>query len=129
MGHALTTPLLPQRIPEPELESIELTEISNWHNVDLADPPSTSGHGPGPPPTTEENEAVAPPPPDLGSQKGPENEVDPGTPPSPDNEPADIQAATYAAKGKAKVSRTVRDVGNAAQREMHPAERSLDSEE
>jgi hypothetical protein len=42
----------------------------------------------------------------------------------------DVQAALYAAKGKAKESRrisgTTRDVGNAAQRELRPDERSLD---
>jgi hypothetical protein len=47
-----------------------------------------------------------------------------------DSQPVDLQAATYAAKGKAKVSRrisgTATDVRNAAQRELQPAERSLD---
>jgi hypothetical protein len=152
MDYAFSTPLLPQRVPEPKPDltidpsadpsfdwahwmnaedpptEIQLAE-TNWHNVDPAHPPSTSGHAPGPPPTAEEDEAVTPPPPDLGSQKEPEYQVDHGTPLSPDNEPEDLQAAIYAAKGKAKVPGTVRDVGNAAQRELHPAERSLDSGE
>jgi hypothetical protein len=49
---------------------------------------------------------------------------------SADSEPVDLLAAIYAAKGKAKESRhisgTARDVGNAVQRELQPAERSLD---
>jgi hypothetical protein len=48
-----------------------------------------------------------------------------------DSQPMDhLQAAIYAAKGKAKELRripgTARDVGNADQRELQPAERSLD---
>jgi hypothetical protein len=47
-----------------------------------------------------------------------------------DSEPGDPQAAIYAAKGKAKLSRrisgTARNVGNAAQRELQSDERSLD---
>jgi hypothetical protein len=47
-----------------------------------------------------------------------------------DGQAMDPQAAIYATKGKAKqlrrVSGTARDVGNAAQRELQPAERSLD---
>jgi hypothetical protein len=42
----------------------------------------------------------------------------------------DLQASMYAAKGKGKKSRSIAgtaiDVGNAAQREFQPAERSLD---
>jgi len=49
---------------------------------------------------------------------------------SSDSEPVDPQAALYAAKGKAKELRrtpgTARDVGNADQSELQPAERSLD---
>ena len=45
-------------------------------------------------------------------------------------QPVDPQAATYAVQGKTKESRhisgTTRDVGNAAQRELQPDERSLD---
>jgi hypothetical protein len=46
---------------------------------------------------------------------------------SADSQPVDLLAAIYAAKGKAKetrrISSTARDVGNAAQRELQPAER------
>jgi hypothetical protein len=90
-----------------------------WRKVDPAHPPSTSGHGSGPSP-------------DLEPQKEPEDDVvpGPGSPTSPDNQPVDLQAAMYAAKGKAKVPGTTRDhVGNAAQRDLQPAERSLDSGE
>jgi hypothetical protein len=85
------------------------------------------------------------PSPNLGSPKDPKDEVDPGSPPSLDPElhldhqplsadpqPVDpqLEAAIYAAKGKAKESRrisgTARDVGNVAQRELQLAERSLD---
>ncbi len=83
------------------------------------------------------------PSPNLGSPKEPEDEVVPRPRPSPDPElhlghqslgadsqPVDLQAAIYAAKGKAKESRrissTTTDVGNVAQRELQPAERSLD---
>jgi hypothetical protein len=94
-------------------------------------------------PTEPEHEVVTgPPSPNLGSPKEPEDEVAPGPSPSPDAElhsdhqslgaasqQADLLGAIYAAKGKAKVSRrisgTARDVGNAAQRELEPAERSL----
>ena len=45
----------------------------------------------------------------------------------------DLQASMYAAKGKAKESRsiagTARDVRNAAQRELQPVERRLDPRE
>ncbi len=110
-----------------------------------------SGHAPGP--LTDklhpypESEMHSPSP-GAGSPTGPpEREVVPRPPPSPDNEtplddqslsagsqPPDLQAAIYAAKGKAKESRrisgTTRDVGNAAgnttQRELQPAGRSLD---
>jgi hypothetical protein len=86
------------------------------------------------------------------SNPGPSTEpkdegVPPGSPPLPnpepgldhqssseDSQPLDPQAAAlYAAKGKAKqlrrVSGTIRDVGNAAQRELQFAERSLDPRE
>jgi hypothetical protein len=73
----------------------------------------------------------------------PEDEVVHGPPTSPDpdhqslstdSQPVDLQAAIYAAKGKAKVSRRIsgaaRDVGNhAAQGDLQPAERSFDSGE
>jgi hypothetical protein len=49
---------------------------------------------------------------------------------NPDDQEMARQAAIYAAKGKAKqlrrVSGTARDVANAAQRKLQPAERSLD---
>ena len=89
-----------------------------WTNAEDPPPrtdlPSTSGHA-GSPPTQPEHEVVTPP---SGE--------------SPDSEPLDPQAALlYAAKGKAKVverriSGTARDVGNAAQRELQPAEMSPD---
>ena len=105
---------------------------AHWYKVDPAHPPSTSGYGPSPPPAMpEENEAVTPTSdpesPDLSPLKQPEDEVLPGPPPSPDNQPVDLQAAIIAAKAKAKVPGTTRDhVGDAAQRELRPAERSLD---
>jgi hypothetical protein len=86
------------------------------------------------------SEVMTPPSSNVGSPKEPENEVVHEPPPTPeltdpeslnaDSQSVDIQAAIYAAKGKAKVSRrisgTARDVGNAAQRELLPAEMSLD---
>jgi hypothetical protein len=110
------------------------------YQVDPLNPPSTSGYAPGPPPTEPEHEVVTPPPSNLGSPKEPEAEVVPGPQTSPDldhqslsaeSQPVDLQAAIYAAKGKAKESRrisgTTRDVQNhAAQRDLQPAERSLD---
>jgi len=73
------------------------------------------------------------PSPNLGSPKEPEDGVVPGPDHqslSADSQPEDPQAAIYAAKGKAKESRhisgTARHVGIAAQRELQPAERSLD---
>jgi len=75
----------------------------------------------------------------------PEHEVVHGQPPSPEltdpehqslsanSQPVDLQSIIYAAKGKAKESRrisdTARDVGDEAQRELQPAERSLDTGE
>ncbi|KAF8491685.1 hypothetical protein F5888DRAFT_1892057 [Russula emetica] len=91
---------------------------AHWYQVDPMNPPSTSGHAPGPPPTEPENEVVTPPSLDLGSPKEPEGEVGHGPPPSPeltdpehqssstDSQPVDLQAAIYAAKGKAKESRS-----------------------
>jgi hypothetical protein len=87
-----------------------------------------------------------------GSPTVPEDEVVPGPPPSPSTDPElhldhpsssadlpaadsqppspDLLASIYTAKGKAKVSRRVsspaRDAGNAAQRELQSAGRSLD---
>jgi hypothetical protein len=84
--------------------------------LSVAHPPSTSAGLP----TEPEHEVGTPPPPIPGS-------ADPELPSdhqslSTDSEsqPEDLQAAIYAAKGKAKVPRsisgTTRDVGNAAQR-------------
>jgi hypothetical protein len=77
-----------------------------------------------------------------GSKKEPEYDVFYGPRPTPELTDPElhlddqslsldgVQAAIYAAKGKAKESRrisgTTRDVGNAAQRELQPDERSLD---
>ena len=118
------------------------------YQVDPLNPPSTSGHAPSPPVHEPEHEAVTPSPPssNLGSPKEPEDEVVPEPKSSPDPElhldhqslstesqPVDLQAAIYAAKGKAKESRhisgTAIDVGNAVQRELQPGERSLDQGE
>ena len=80
---------------------------------------------PYPPPPTELEHEVAPPLPNLGSPETPEDEMT-------EDEMA-RQAAIYAAKGKAKVLRrisgTASSVGNAAQRELQHAERSLDPRE
>ena len=142
----LNAPDPPPRSPPKEFGA------AHWSKVDPAHPPSTSGYGPSPPLSMpEENEAVTPPSaaPDLEPQKEPESEVLNEAPPRLDPElhldpqslstdsqladDADLQAARYAAKGKAKESRrihgTARDVGNAVQRELQPAERSLDSRE
>ena len=89
--------------------------------------------------------APAPRPAASTPPKEPENEVIHGPPPTPEStdpelhsdpqslgtgsQPVDLQAAIYAAKGKAKESRrisgTARTVGNAAQRELQPAESRL----
>ena len=102
--------------------------------------PSTSGHAPGPPPTESGSAEYSP----LSGAASPmEHEMIPEPPTSQDlghqlehqsliadPQLIDLQAATYAAKGKAKESRhisgTARDVGNAVQRESQPFERSLD---
>jgi hypothetical protein len=81
--------------------------------------------------STEFPESVTHPP----SPKEPDVEVVPGPPPSPgltnpelhsDRQPVDLLAAIYAAKGKAKQSRRIfgaaRDLGNAAQWELQPAD-------
>jgi hypothetical protein len=112
------------------------------YQVDPLNPPSTSGYAPSPPEPEHEVVTPGPLPSNLGSPK-PEDEAVPRPPSSlnpelpldhqslsTDSQLADLQAAIYAAKGKAKESRgisgTARDVGNAAQRESQPAERSLD---
>jgi hypothetical protein len=100
-------------------------------------------------PTVPEHEDETPSSPNLGSPKEAEHEVVPGPPSTPEStdpedpqslsagvQPEDLraamyanedlQAAIYAAKGKGKESRsiagTARVVGNAAQRELQPAE-------
>ena len=122
-----------------------------------------SEYGPGPPPTGLEPSWTGPPPTEFysttvgpsplpdGPEAGwrpsePEHEVVGEPPTSPDSElhpdhqslsagaqPADLLAAIYAAKGKAKESRGIsgiaRDVKNAAQRELEPPEWSLDPRE
>jgi hypothetical protein len=70
------------------------------------------------PPTETEHDVVTPPSPNLGgSKKEPES--------STGSQPEDLQAAIYAAKGKAKqlrrISGTARGVGNAAQRKLQLA--------
>jgi len=116
-------------VPQPNPNPRPSTEFDSDRNL-------MSAHQP-------EHEEVTPPSPNLGSPNEPEDEVVPGPPPSPDlelhldhqsssadSQPVDFQAAIYAAKGKAKESRrtsgTARDGGNAVQRELQPAERSLD---
>ena len=98
--------------------------------------------------TVPEHEEVTPSSPNLGSPKEPENEVVPRPPPTPESSDPqslstavqpedlraamygneDLQASMYAAKGKGKESRSITStagaVGNAAQRELQPAERS-----
>jgi hypothetical protein len=126
--------------PPPEPVSPNEAHV---YQVDPPNPPSTSGYAPGPSPTEPKHEVETPPSSNLGSPKEPEDEVVPGPLTSPDldhqslsadSPPPDLQAATYAAKGKAKESRrisgTARDVRNAVQRELQPTtERSLDSGE
>jgi hypothetical protein len=102
-------------------------------------PPKPLKAGPpkiGPPPSPDSDSELTL---NLGPLKEPEDEVVPGPPSTPDPElhsdhqslsagsqGEDIQAAVYAAKGKAKESRSIagisRDVGNAAQRELQPDE-------
>jgi hypothetical protein len=68
------------------------------------------------------------------SNAGPSNPGLPTEPvvtlPSPNSQPLDPQAALYASKGKAKLERRVpgaaRDIGNAVQRKLQLAERTLD---
>jgi len=88
----------------------DLSFEQNYHPASVMHPPSTSEGPPLPSP-----ESTDPgPSSSTGSQ----------------SDDSEIQAAIYAAKGKAKVSRriygTAEDVGNAAQRELQPDERSLD---
>ena len=139
----------------PEHESEEVTPPSTGAGLltvpehEEVTPPSP-GTGSS---TVPEHEEATPPSPDLGSPEEPENEVVPGPPSTPEStDPEDpqslsagvqpeglraamyanedLQAAMYAAKGKAKESRsiagTATDVGNASQRELQPAESSLD---
>jgi len=101
---------------------------------DQADQAQVEQHSPSPGaglPTESEHEVVTPP----SSQKGPEYDMVHGSTPSTelsdpghqssstDSQPEDLQAALYAAKGKAKEARrifgTARDVGDAAQRELY----------
>lgn len=106
------------------------------------EPPSTEFHYPGSPktppmtpPTTESYSYPGPP-------TEPENEVAPEPAQSSDSElqldrpslsadqqPVDLGAIIYTAKGRTKqmrhISGTTRDTGNAAQRELQPAERRL----
>jgi hypothetical protein len=99
--------------PPPGLPSPKGFSQAHKYPVD-PNLPSTSGSVPSPPEPEPEPEVVTPSPP--SSNLGPPNE--------PEDEAA-RQAAIYAAKGKAKVSRrisgTATDVGNAAQRELQPA--------
>jgi len=114
-----------------------------WANAE--DPPprpvalkevgQASGYAPSPPLAEPEHQVVSPSSQlsSLGLPKEPEDHVVPGPDHqslSADSQWDDRQAAIYAAKGKAKVTRrisgTAGDVGNAAQRELQPAERSLD---
>jgi len=84
-------------------------------------------------PTVPEHEEVTPPLPDAGLPTVPEHEVATSADSQPVDPQAAIDAARYAAKGKAKVERrisgTARDVGNAVQKELQPVKRSLDPRE
>jgi hypothetical protein len=125
----------------PQPKSASPNEVDQAHRVQ-----------PNPRPSTEpEPEVVNPRLPNLvGSSKGSDADSEPEDsesdddevvqePPSSPNpelhqpssagsEPVDLLAAIYAAKGKAKVAGTARDVGIATQSELQPepAERSLD---
>jgi hypothetical protein len=108
------------------------------YQADDGNQPSTSGYAPSPPEPGHEV-VTNPPSPNQGSSKDPQDGVSPPSldpelyldhqPLSANSQPVDPQAALYAAKGKAKVSRrisgTARDVGNAAQRELQPVKRRL----
>jgi len=113
--------------PSPRPASPEEFGQAHKFQVDPLDPPSTSGYAPSPP-EPEHEVATTPPSPNLGSPK--ELEDHQSLSADSDPQPVDPQAAIYAAKGKAKESRrisgTARDVGIEAQRELQPAERSLD---
>jgi hypothetical protein len=102
-------------------------------------PPSTEFHYPGSPKTPPTTESYSYP----GPPTAPENEVVPEPAQSPDSElqldrpslsadeqPVDLGAIIYTAKGKTKqmrhISGTTKGIGNADQRELQPAERSLD---
>jgi hypothetical protein len=123
----------------PPLGSASPEEFSQAHRyqVDPLNPPSTSGYAPSPPEPEHEVVTPSPLPSNLGSPKAEDEAVArPPSSPNPelpldhqslsaDSQLVDLQAAIYAAKGKAKESRrisgTARDVGNAAQRELQPA--------
>ena len=138
-GPMLNTPTHVQNLPAvEEPPSIELVENSNFEG-------QASGYGSGPPPTEFYSTTVEPSPsPDAGSTE-PEHEVVVESSTGSDSalhshhqslsagaQPADLQAALDAVKGKAKeergISRTSMDVANASQRdsESEPAERPLD---
>ena len=130
--------------PETQLVNPSADPNFDWkYWLSAEDPPPSSM----PPSIKEEGQAsgwapgTPPPSPDAGSQtslpehKGPPQSQDPKFPLGDqslgaDSQPVDPQALTYALKGKAKearrISGTARDVGNAAQRELQPSERSLD---
>ena len=108
----------------------------DWETWIYADDPPLSSTPPRPstpevPPTIkEEGQALgyAPSPPLTESHLYPGSEMHlplPVAGPSEDQSPEEIQAAIYAAKGKAKETRrssdTDGDVGNAAQRELQPS--------
>jgi hypothetical protein len=101
--------------------------------VSLKEVGQASGYAPSPPEPEQEVVTPSSPSSNLGSlppSTDPELHLDHQSS-NADSQPVDLQAAAvYAAKGKAKVSRrisgTARDVGNAAQGKLQPAERSLD---
>jgi hypothetical protein len=142
-------------LPPPRLALPEEFGHESGHEyvtVDRVDHGQQSNPGPS---TKPEHEVVTAPLPNLGSPKVSDSEPEdrevvarppPSSDPevhldhqssSEDSQPEDPQAAVdaarYAAKGKAKVERrisgTARDVGNAAQKELQPVERSLDPRE
>jgi hypothetical protein len=116
--HELTGAHVPQPNPDPDFDLDHWMDLNDWTGLD--DLPSSKPASPK----------------ELGQaheyQMEHVQQPKPG-PPNPElkDQPADIQAATYAAKGRAKESRRVSGTAreNAAQRELQPAGRSLDSGE
>jgi hypothetical protein len=114
--HESTGAHAPQPNPNPNPRPSTEPEVANLRLPNLVGSPKDSDSEP------EDDEVV------LGPPSSPDPELHQPSSADSEPEPVDLLAAIYAAKGKAKVAGTGRDVGNATQRELQPepAERSLD---